>query len=791
MKFPYPIQVNAAGARSRDQSPPAKFRRHPQQRAAYACSVLACLCSVGIASHAQPAAQAIPASTSKGEAAPATTAVPVLDPINGYAENLKPTKARNSAKATALSRPYEPIRKTDDDGQIPEIEMFVGESRVFPTPGVARIAVGNGALLTAAALDNKEVILFANGAGTSSLFIWNADGRYQRVKISIVPGDTSRNAREIAAFLSTIPKAKASIVGANIIVEGDGLSDVDLSKIEDLSKRYPQIVNFTNKVGWEQMVQMDVKVVEFPISFLRDVGLKWNPTGGVAIGGVWGPVRRGDDGPYQINIRAGTENAPPITGPGGGPLPIPSGLNVLSVLNLGLNAQLNLLEQQGRATTLAEPQLSARNGSKASFTAGGEIPYSVQTRDGLTVAFKEYGVKLDITPRVDHRGVIRATIRAEVSSIDGSVSTPSGPALLTRKTDTEFNLRSGETMVLAGLLQREVTSNIDKVPLLGDIPVLGALFRSKRYQNRETEMVVFVTPTVVTAGSAGNVDRIGRATERLQERMGPQPYLSDPLQPGVSYERPNAVAAQAVPPAGAAVPLVTPLLTEPATEPVPASAPTPTLIGAVPPAAPLRFAGEASATGSSALPNPALLERPLRGSTLSVLAAVTLRADPRPNAPALLQLDRGAVVQLGAAEVRRASGFAWRNVVVGALNGWVPANTVTPTLGQAAPAAGSLDATGQPVRRPLAEAPDRALSKPLTLDGPGPHPRLFKVARSGLALRITPDMNAETVFRPAAGDAAAALPYAPRGGWTAVQLGKGAAAARGWMESQWLIPVSP
>lgn len=779
MKFPYPIQVNAAGARSRDQSPPAKFRRHPQQRAAYACSVLACLCSVGIASHAQPAAQAIPASTSKGEAAPATTAVPVLDPINGYAENLKPTKARNSAKATASSRPYEPIRKTDDDGQIPEIEMFVGESRVFPTPGVARIAVGNGALLTAAALDNKEVILFANGAGTSSLFIWNADGRYQRLKISIVPGDTTRNAREIAAFLSAIPKAKASIVGANIIVEGDGLSDVDLSKIDDLSKRYPQIINFTNKVGWEQMVQMDVKVVEFPISFLRDVGFKWNPTGGAAVGAVWGPARRGDGGPFQIDIRTGTANAPPITGPGGGPLPIPSGLNVLSVLNLGLNAQLNLLEQQGKATTLAEPQLSARNGSKASFIAGGEIPYSVQTRDGLTVAFKEYGVKLDVTPRVDHRGVIRATIQAEVSSIDGSVSTPTGPALLKRRIDTEFNLLSGETMVLAGLLQREVTTNIDKVPLLGDIPVLGALFRSKRYQNRETEMVVFVTPTVVTANSAGNIDRIGRTTERLQERMGPVPYLSDPLQPGVSYERPNAVPPQAVPAPGEAAPLPA----EPATEPA--------RISAVPPAAPLSLTGAVPATGSSAAPHTRPADRFPPGSTLSVLAAVALRADPRQNAPALVQLERGAVVQLGAADVRRASGFAWRNVVVGALNGWVPANTVTPTLGHATPANGSLDAVGQPVRRPLATAPDKTLAQPLTLDGPGPHPKMFTVARNGLALRITPDMNAETVFRPAGGDAVAALPYAPRGGWTAVQLGEGAAAARGWMESQWLIPVSP
>ena len=85
--------------------------------------------------------------------------------------------------------------------------MFVGESRVFPTPNVGRIAVGNGQIMTAAALDNKEVIVFANGAGTSSLFVWNADGRYQRIKINIVAGDTTRITREIATFLSGMPHA--------------------------------------------------------------------------------------------------------------------------------------------------------------------------------------------------------------------------------------------------------------------------------------------------------------------------------------------------------------------------------------------------------------------------------------------------------------------------------------------------------------------------------------------------------------------------------------------------------
>ena len=210
---------------------------------------------------------------------PAAQAPAVMAPASapsssggGFGERLvsKPTK-RASPAAVA---PYTPIKPPQDDGLVPEIEMFVGESRVFPAPGVARIAVGNGGIMSAAALDSKEVILFANGTGTSSLFIWNEDGRYQRVKINIVPGDTSRVAREIAAFLTSIPNAKASIIGDKVIVEGDNLSDGDLAKISKLAERYPQILNFTNTVGREQMVMLEVKVVEFPPSVLREMGIK-------------------------------------------------------------------------------------------------------------------------------------------------------------------------------------------------------------------------------------------------------------------------------------------------------------------------------------------------------------------------------------------------------------------------------------------------------------------------------------------------------------------------------------
>lgn len=672
--------------------------------------------------------------------------VPAASPTEnsgGFGMALKPTVKRGAPKAGTPAAPYTPVQASGNDGQVAEIDMFVGESRVFPAPGVARIAVGNGRLLSAAALDEKEVILFANGEGTSSLFIWNADGRYQRVKINIVAGDTSRHAREIAAFLSTIPNARTSIIGANIVVEGEQLSDFDLEKIDALSKRYPQIVNFTNRVGWERMVAMDVKVVEFPTSVLKEVGLKWTGTGGGAVGAVWGPLTRGHTPGLQINQQTSEQNPALITGIGGGGYPIPSGLNVLSVLNVGLNAQLNLLAQDGKATLLAEPQLSARNGAKASFLAGGELPYAVSNRDGTTILFKPYGIKVDITPRVDASGVIRATIESEVSSIDRSVTTTFGPALLTRKTNTEFNLRDGETLVLSGLLQRDSSTDIDKIPLLGDIPILGALFRSKRFQNKETELVVFVTPRIVAADSPSNRDRIQQTTERLQARMGPTPYLTDPLQPGVAYEK-----ADKVPPRPGQAPA------DNAPAPVTAEAPLVAGIGRAPEGALLRVqAGQA-----------------------------VLRAQPNATAEALLTLARGATVVLGSEAAQPPGQGRWTNVHVGAVNGWVPSEQIVAWRPSDAGQPDVRPAVVQPVpgQKPalLGKTDDALLGTPM------------RVQSEALALRLTPDVNAAVVWRAQRGDVVRRLSLPPQGAWLPVQIGAGPTGKRGWVLAQWLVPLN-
>lgn len=677
----------------------------------------------------------------------------------GFAPTLR---ARKKPPQALSDPPWRPIQKSDDQAQVPEIEMFAGESRVFPSPGVARIAVGNGKVLTAAALDEREVIVFANAAGTSSLFVWNEDGRYQRVKINVVPGDTSRYAREIAAFLSTIANTRASIIGDKVVVEGENLSDVDLKKIEALNKHYPQIINFTNQIGWEQMVLMDVKVVEFPVNELRELGLRWGATGGASVGGIWSPVHRGHRPGLGIDVQE-----PSITTTGatddGAASALPTGLNVSSVLNMGLSARLDLLARQGKASILAQPQLSARNGSKAEFLAGGEYPYTVATINGTTVLFKPYGVKLQITPQVDRNGAIRATIDSEVSNIDTSISTPVGPALSTRSTRTEFNVQNGETLVLSGLLSRKTSDSVDKVPFLGDLPILGALFRSKRFQNEETELVVFVTPTVINSQSPGLVQRIERSTDRLRQRYPNQPVLDGP---GVApaHPPPQAPAPLASADAGiataTAIPIPAPAQLQP--EPIPVTAA-------------IQSPGELTALAATA--NPLAPDKPAISNWRVLRDGLTLHAEPDADSQALLQLGQGSFVRAAPGQPLQPG---WRAVVVGALQGWVQGESLQPV----AHAHSSAPADGMDSRQARSGREISTAQLPAKSAAAHPSPGSHRVVLEALALRVAPDINAQVLQRLARGSLVEVLPQAPQAQFSAVQVD----GRRGWIESQWLFP---
>lgn len=192
---------------------------------------------------------------------------------------------------------------------------------------------------------------------------------------------------------------------------------------------------------------------------------------------------------------------------------------------------------------MAQPQLMARSGATAEFLAGGEVPYVTTDKNGQNqTLFKPYGVSLHITPRIQKNGNVRSKIEVEVSSVDASMALNGGPALKTRRTSTEFNVQSGQTLVLAGFVSRDQFRNADKLPGMGDLPILGALFRSNRFQRNETELAIFVRPVVVSADNRDLQKRAARSRAIIDETFKSTPILNTP----VAADRPDqSQAAQA------------------------------------------------------------------------------------------------------------------------------------------------------------------------------------------------------------------------------------------------------
>lgn len=402
------------------------------------------------------------------------------------------------------------------------IELQVGETRVLPHPGVRRVAIGNSQVLSAVAAEGREVVIFARAEGVSSVHVWTGRDQITAYELRVVPAGTPRMRAEVESLLSRIPGARSSNVGGRILIEGDDLSDDDRSRIAAMADRYPEVLDFTGQVGWDRMVLLDVQVVEIPTSRLREFGVRWDgmTQGGANAGLAWDAGSRGRmTRPGEQLI----ETAGPAS-PAAGYF----GVNAL------LSARIAALAQTGEAVMLAQPQLLARSGASATFLAGGEVPYvSTDSRGNPTTLFKPYGVSLNITPRIDRNGVIRSLIEVEASSVDTSLSLPGGPALRTRRASTEFNVRSGNTLVIGGFLSREQGSEVNGLPLLQDIPILGALFSSRRYQRRETELAIFVTPKIVSQSEPAMADRVRRGRGTLDAAFPEPPRLGTTV-PAVS-----------------------------------------------------------------------------------------------------------------------------------------------------------------------------------------------------------------------------------------------------------------
>ncbi len=302
---------------------------------------------------------------------------------------------------------------------------------------------------------------------------------------------------------------QASSVNGRIMLSGEVADAASLDKAVVIARQFgPDIIN-TVSVMSPQQVMLEVRFIEISRTAGRELGFQWN--------------RFGSNTTTNIGSLQPASNLP-ITAPSGGGIPVgevaagvlsgtsPFGFLIGRMVANGVTTDvlINALEQKGIARSLAEPNLVALSGDTASFLAGGEYPIPVSGSFGqVTVDYKKYGVGLAFTPTVLGRGLINMKIEPEVSQIDTthtvSVSTGvSVPALIVRRASTTVELRDGQSFVIGGLLQNDNKNQIDQLPWLGSVPVLGALFSSKSYQKNETDLAIIVTPHLVRPARPGD-----------------------------------------------------------------------------------------------------------------------------------------------------------------------------------------------------------------------------------------------------------------------------------------------
>lgn len=395
------------------------------------------------------------------------------------------------------------------------ITMYAGQALVQNAPGpLTRVAVGDGKLMEVKVVGTREMVLIANQPGDTSLQLWMRNGERRSVSVHIGTGNNSQAAEMIGKLLASSEHIKSESIAGQVVLTGSNLTPEETTHIAAIKKLYPQVLDFTsaNAVQMRPVVMMKVRIMEFDKKKLDELGIKWDS---VIDGPAGGLTHNWITNPYFGVVREGSIfEGKPI---------LPGTQSFLGIAT-SITSQINLMMQTGDAWELAAPQLAARSGGTADFLVGGEVPIPIRQAFGeVTVDYKPYGIKLHIAPVVNSSGDIATDIQTEISKIDPTVNVLGYPGFLTRRAETQMNVHVGDTIVISGLVDSNASKTFDKVPGLGDIPVLGALFRSRNFQRNRTDLVMFITPTIVEASSPENralIDKSNRLRDDLRKTAG-------------------------------------------------------------------------------------------------------------------------------------------------------------------------------------------------------------------------------------------------------------------------------
>ncbi|HWY21995.1 MAG TPA: type II and III secretion system protein family protein [Candidatus Acidoferrum sp.] len=395
-------------------------------------------------------------------------------------------------------------------GEGETVHVLVGKSIVINVQApLTRVLSSNPSAVEALATSPTQVVVEGKAAGNSSLILWDASGRSQILDVAVD--------LDIAGLRSAIqrsyPKEQLEVESdaGRLMLTGTASNAHVVEDLGKMASSYSaQVVNSVRiPFEHERQVVLEVKFAEVDRTALLQLGANWFTPGA---GHTTGLISTGQFGGSSISTTGATVTTAGSTTTTAVSATPPT-LNISNPLNLFLfNSDINLgvtiqaLQAKNVAEILAEPNLMAISGQKATFLAGGEFPFPiVQPSSGglptVTISFKPFGVKLDFVATIEDDNTLRLHVAPEVSTLDFSNAlTLSGftvPAISTRRAETEIELKDGQSFGIAGLLDRRATTLLNKVPGIGDIPILGQLFRSKSINKTNTELMVFVTPHIV------------------------------------------------------------------------------------------------------------------------------------------------------------------------------------------------------------------------------------------------------------------------------------------------------
>jgi len=406
------------------------------------------------------------------------------------------------------------------------INVSIGKSADVRTDiGFSDITVGDPEVADVNVLTDRSLSILGKKSGTTRVTAYGEGKKLVGIFDVEVSYDTSMLSTEITR---RFPHAgiRVSTTNGKILLTGNAPDAMTLDQALTVARQFgPDVINSVS-VNSPQQVMLEVRFIEASRQAGRELGVQWNSFGNKHISNVGSRVGAGQlpittpGGSFQQpgavnggrNVGAAELPISPIVAAGvlSGSAPYGFLLGALSRAGVSIDVAINALEQKGLARSLAEPNLVALSGDTASFLAGGEFPIPVPGSLGsVTIDYKRYGVGLAFTPTVLRDGLINLKIEPEVSQLDTSnpvqVAGISVPPLIVRRASTTVELRDGQSFVIGGLLQNTSTTAQEQLPWIGDVPVLGALFRSTQYQKNETDLAIIVTPRLVRPARPGDM----------------------------------------------------------------------------------------------------------------------------------------------------------------------------------------------------------------------------------------------------------------------------------------------